>query len=322
MARYLFERIVSAVLTMFLITAVIYLLLSLLQGSALDVMGAGGERSAAEYEAARHALGLDLPVWLRYLRWLGDVLRGDLGVSYRYGAPVGQVVAQRFGPTLLLIGTGVLLALLLGLPVGVMAAYRPGSAWDRLSSFFALAGFTMPRFITCIACIYLFSYKLRWVPAMGMHTVGNASLGDLLRHLLMPMLIITFGCMGTLIKQTRSACLEVFHEDYLKTARAKGLSETAVIFRHGLRTALAPIMTQLMLAVPEIVGGSAITEKIFGWPGIGSLMIDAIRNRDVPLIMGVTLTLAVAVLVANILLDIAYGLLDPRVTYRTERRTA
>ena len=323
MTRYLFERIVSAILTMFMITAVIYLLLSLVQGSALDVLGAsGGERSAAEYEAARHALGLDLPVWLRYLHWLRDVLRGDLGVSYRYGAPVGEILAQRFGPTLLLTGTGVLFALLLGIPIGVQAACRPGSAWDRLSSFFALAGFTAPRFLLCIACIYLFSFKLRCFPAMGMHTAGNASLPDLLCHLLLPALIVTFGSMGTLIKQTRSACLEVFHEDYLKTARAKGLSEIEVILKHGLRTAVAPILTQLMIAIPEIVGGSAITEKIFGWPGMGALMIEAIRNRDVPLIMGVTLVLAVIVLLANILLDIAYGLLDPRVTYRRERRTA
>ena len=322
MARYLCGRIFSAVLTMFFITAVIYILLALAHGSALDVLGAGGDRTAAEYEAARHALELDLPLWLRYAHWLRDTLRGDLGVSYRYGAPVWDIVAQRLGPTVLLVGTGLLLAVLLGTPVGVMAAYRPGSAWNHLSSFFALVGFTIPRFITCIAFIYIFSFKLRWTPTMGMHSIGNTSLGVLLRHLLLPCSIIAFGSMGYLIKQTRSACLEVFHEDYLKTARAKGLSELEVIVKHGLRTAVAPILTQMMVAMPEIVGGSAITEKIFGWPGIGSLMIDAIRNRDMPLIMGVTLALAVMVLCANILLDIAYGLLDPRVTYSRNRRKA
>ena len=323
MTRYLFGRIFSAVLTMFFITAIIYALLALAHGSALDVLGgSGGERTAAEYEAAREALELDLPVWLRYLHWLRDTLRGNLGVSYRYGAPVWGIIAQRLWPTILLVGTGLLLAVLLGTPVGVMAAYRPGSVWDSLSSFFALVGFTVPRFITCIAFIYIFSFKLRWTPTMGMHAIGNTSLGDLLRHLILPASIIAFGSMGYLIKQTRSACLEVFQEDYMKTARAKGLSELEVIVKHGLRTAIAPIITHMIVAMPEIAGSCAITEKIFGWPGIGALMIDAIRNRDVPLIMGVTLTLAALVLCANILLDIAYGLLDPRVTYSQNRRSA
>ncbi|MBQ9492877.1 MAG: ABC transporter permease [Oscillibacter sp.] len=317
MVRYLYERILSAMLTMFIVTAIIYTLLSLVQGSALDVMGgSGGEMSHADYEAIRHNLGLDLPVWARYGQWLRNVLRGDFGVSYRYGVPVGEVIAQRFGPSALLIGTGLAFAVLLGLPIGIMAAHRPGSLWDRLSSFFALAGMTAPRFIICITFIYFFSFKLRLTPSMGMHTVGNASFGDLVIHLILPVSIIAFSKMGYLIKQTRSACLEVFQEDYLNTARAKGLSETEVILKHGLRTAVAPILTQAMAEIPELVGSAAIVEKIFGWPGIGALMIEAIRNRDVPLIMGVTLVIAVVVLLANIFLDIAYGLLDPRVSYR------
>lgn len=315
MARYLFKRIASALLTMFFVTAIIYALLSCMQGSALNAMGGSlGSMTAAEYEAARHALGLDLPVWLRYAHWIRGVLRWDLGVSYRYGAPVGEVIAQRLGPSALLCGSGLLAAVLLGVLIGVMAAYRPGSVWDRLSSFFALVGFASPRFITCIAFIYIFAFRLRLVPSLGMHSLGNASMGALLKMLVLPASIIAFGVMGYLIKQTRSACLETFHEDYLKTARAKGLSETEVILKHGLRTALAPIVTQISLSVPEIIGNSAITEKIFGWPGIGALMIDAIRNRDTPLIMGVALAIAVVSLSANILLDLAYGFLDPRVT--------
>lgn len=292
MARYLWRRILSGILTMFFVTTVLYILLSLLQGAAPGTSG--------------------LPPLLRYGAWLRDALRGNLGTSERYGAPVGEIIAQRFGPSAVLAGSGLLLAVLLGLPVGVMAAYRPGSAWDRLSSVFALAGFTTPRFILCIASIYLFSFRLRLTPAMGMHSVGNASFGDLLHHLILPSAVIAVSVMGYLIKQTRSACLEVFQEEYLKTARAKGLSELEVVVRHGLRAALAPILTQMILEIPEIVGVSAITEKIFGWPGIGTLMIDAIRNRDAPLIMGETLTVAAVVLTANILLDIAYVLLDPR----------
>ena len=277
---------------MFFVTVALYVLLSFLQGAAPGPS--------------------ELPPLLRYGAWLMEALSGNLGSSERYGAPVREIIAQRVGPSALLAGTGLLLAMLLGLPIGVMAAYRPGSVWDRLSSLFALAGFTTPGFILCIASIYLFSFRLRLTPAMGMHAVGNASFADLLHHLILPAAIIAASVMGYLIKQTRSACLEVFHEDYLKTARAKGLSELEVVVRHGLRAALAPILTQMILEIPEIVGVSAITEKIFGWPGIGALMIDAIRNRDASLIMGETLSVAAVVLTANILLDIAYVLLDPR----------
>ena len=179
MARYLYERVLSALLTMFFITAILYVLLASIQGSALDVMGGSGGETAAEYESARQALGLDLPLWLRYAHWLRDVLRGDLGMSYRYGIPVAEVIGQRFWPSVLLIGTGVSFAVLLGVPVGLLAAYRPRSVWDSLSSFFALTGFAVPRFITCIAFIYIFSFKLRLVPATGMHSSGVVSFGDL-----------------------------------------------------------------------------------------------------------------------------------------------
>ena len=292
MARYLCGRILSAVLTVFFVTVVLYILLSLLQGTP-----PGASK---------------VPPLLQYGAWLRDVLHGNLGTSERYGAPVLEIIAQRFAPSALLAGTGLLWATLLGLPIGVMAAYKPASVWDRISSVFALAGFTTPCFILCIASIYLFSFRLRLTPAMGIHSVGNASLGDLFHHLILPAAIIAVSVMGYLIKQTRSACLEVFQEDYLKTARAKGLSEINVVIRHGLRTALAPILTQMILTIPEVISAAAITEKIFGWPGIGALMIDAIRNRDTPLIMGEALIMVAVVLVSNILLDIAYVLLDPR----------
>ena len=317
MARYLTKQILSAEITLFCITAILFLLLSLVRGGPLDVLRASGaDLSPAELETLRRTLGLDKPVWVRYALWLRDVAGGDLGTSFRYSAPVSSIIRQRLGPSLLLSLTGLALALILALPIGVMAAYHPGSWWDRVSSFFALVGSSVPRFIVCIAGIYFLSYRLRLFPAMGMHAAGTTSLADLLHHLTLPALIIAFGTMGYFIKQTRSACLEVFQEDYMKTARAKGLSEWEVVVKHGLRTALAPILTQAALELPTIVGGSTLTEKIFAWPGIGSLMIEAISNRDQPLIMGVALLIAVTVLSCNILLNVAYGLLDPRVTYQ------
>lgn len=316
MARYLMRRLLTAALTLLCITVVIFSLLSLVQGQAPDMLRASeGGVSEAEYQALVHSLGLDKPLPVRYVLWLRNVLRGDLGTSTRFAAPVGEIIRQRIGPSLLLTTTGLAIAVLIAIPLGVLAALRPGSVWDRVSSFFALAGSTFPRFIVCLTGIYLLSYKLRLFPALGMHSPGNDSLRDLLWHLALPAAIIGFSTTGYMIKQTRSSCLEVFHEDYLKTARAKGLPEHAVILRHGLRTALAPIITQIMLEVPDLVGGSAIAEKIFGWPGIGSLMIEAIASRDHPLILGVAMVISVAVLLANILLDILYVLLDPRVTY-------
>lgn len=238
-----------------------------MQGKAPDLLRASdSELSDAEYRALVHALGLDRPLPVRYALWLRDVLRGNLGVSTRFSAPVGEIIRQRIAPSLLLSGTGLAIAVLMAIPLGVMAALRPGSAWDRTSSFLALAGSTFPRFIVCLTGIYLLSYKLKLFPALGMHSPGNASLSDLLRHLTLPAFIIGFSTTGYMIKQTRSSCLEVFHEDYVKTARAKGLSEPAVILRHGLRTALAPIVTQVMLEIPDLVGGSAITEKFSAGP--------------------------------------------------------
>ena len=314
MARYIARRVLSALVTLVSITVIIFFLLSLLHGSSMEILRDWSEGLApAEYEALRHSLGLDQPVWVQYLLWVRDVLRGNLGMSYRYAAPVGSILVRRFGPSLLLCGTGTLIAALLALPLGVMAAYRPRSPWGMVSSVFAVGSACVPRFLVCIAFIYLFSFRLHWFPAMGMHAAGNTSLSDLIRHLILPASVIALSVLGPLIKQTRSACLEVFQEEYIKAARARGLSELEVVWKHGVRTALASIVTAAALEIPGVISGAAILEKIFAWPGIGSLMIESILSRDTPVIMGIALLIAVTVLVVNIVLDILYGLLDPRV---------
>ena len=252
---------------------------------------------------------------LRYLRWLGELLRGNLGRSHS-GKPVARMLLQRVGPSLLLTGTGMLLAAAIALPLGTMAAWKPRSRWDRVASLLSLVSFGIPGFFLCLAGIYLFSVVLGWLPAQGMYSGGSFSgLGDLLRHLILPAGVVCLGSVGELIRQTRTACLEVLGEDCILTAWAKGLTGGAVMFRHVLRGALIPVLTALLTHIPHVIGGSMVVERVFGWPGMGSLLFSAISSRDYPVVMGETVVVALAVLLTGLLLDIVYALADPRVRY-------
>jgi peptide/nickel transport system permease protein len=316
MVRYLIKRLITVIPVFFGITAVVYILMSMAPGSVLDT---GSENdvviSVRQYEALRASYGLDKPPVIRYFLWLGAFLRGDMGVSFRGNQQVSHIIAQRILPSIILTGSGVGLAIALALPIGIMAAYRPYSKWDSLSSLVALVGATLPGFFISILGIYLFSIKLGWLPSKGLANFSRAGAGEYIKHLIMPGLIICIGSVGFLIKQARAACLEIFNEEYIKTARSKGISELRVVLLHGFRNALIPVVTSILLQIPNIISGSTIIEQIFGWPGIGSLMISSINNRDYPVVMGVAALIATAVLITNILLDLVYILLDPRITY-------
>ena len=315
MAQYIRRRLLTAVPVFFGITLLVFLLTDLAPGDPTDLLGEGAA-GAEEQAALASALGLDKPLPVRYLLWLAGLLRGDLGESVHYGQSVASLIAQRLGPSLLLVGAGVGLAVLIALPLGVLAARRPRSLWDGLSNGFTVAGSAVPGFFLALAAIWLFAVRLRWLPASGMYASGaSGSLSDLLRHLILPAGVIGLTNVGGLLKQTRSACLEVLGEDYIRTARAKGLREGAVVVRHGLRSALIPVLTTLLSHIPHIIGGSVVVERVFGWPGLGSLLFSAISGRDYSVIMGVTAVMALAVLGTGLLLDLVYGLVDPRVRY-------
>ena len=286
MGRYFRRRLLTAIPVFFGITFLVFVLLSL---SPADVTDLGeGASGGAQQAALEEALGLDKPLPVRYLAWLGGLLRGELGQSYLSGRPVAGMLAQRVGPSLLLTGTGVLLAILLALPLGILAAWRPRSGWDRAASALSLVSFGVPGFFLCLVGVLLFSVLLGWLPSQGMYEYGVfTGVGDVLRHLALPAGVV---CVS-------------------------GLGERAVMVRHAFRGALTPVLTTVLGHIPHIIGGSVVVEQVFGWPGMGSLLFWGIENRDYPVVMGVTVVIALAVLLTNLLLDLAYGLADPRVRY-------
>ncbi len=316
MGCYIRRRLLTAIPVFFGITILVFCMLNLAQGSILDLMGEGSGATDADRAALAASLGLDQSLPQRYLAWLGDLLQGDLGTSYANGRPVAYLIAQRVGPSLLLTGTGVVLAVAIALPLGVMAAWKPRSGWDRTASALSLVSFGVPGFFLCLAGIFLFSVTLGWFPANGMYSAGRfTGLGDLIRHLILPAGVVCLSSVGELVKQTRTACLEVMGEDYIRTAWAKGLTDRAVMVRHAFRGALIPVLTTILSHIPHIIGGSVVVEQVFGWPGMGSLLFSGISSRDYAVVMGVTVIIALTVLLTNLLLDLIYGIADPRVRY-------
>ena len=318
MGRYIRSRLITAIPVFFGITLLVFLMVNLAPGAITDLMGEGAANDA-DRAALEASLGLDQPLPLRYAGWLAGLFQGDLGQSYFYNRPVSRLILQRVGPSLLLTGSGVALAVAAALPLGVLAAWKPRSVWDRLASFLSLLSFGVPGFVLCLGGIALFAVTLGWLPTHGMYAAGTfTSLGDLLRHLVLPAGVVCLSSLGELVKQTRSACLESLGQDYILTARAKGLTDRAVIVRHAFRGSLVPVLTTILSHIPHILGGSVVVEQIFGWPGMGSLLFSAISQRDYPVVMGVTVVIALGVLLTNLLLDLVYGLADPRVRYGKE----
>lgn len=316
MGRYIRRRLITAIPVFFGITLLVFLMLNLAPGTILDLMGEGGGTTQAEREALETALGLGGSLPVRYFRWLAGLLQGDLGTSYANGHSVAQLISQRVAPSLLLTGTGVLLAIAIALPLGVLAAWRPRSGWDRAASLLSLVSFGVPGFFLCLAGIFLFSVQLGWLPSHGMYSAGSfTSLGDLLRHMALPVSVICISSAGELVKQTRAACLETLSQPYIVTAWAKGLTDRQVMLRHAFRGSLIPVLTTILSHIPHILGGSVVVEQVFGWPGMGSLLFSGINSRDYPVVMGVSVVIALTVLFTNLLLDLVYCLADPRIHY-------
>lgn len=317
MRNYIIRRILIAIPTFLGITVLTYLISSLAPGGPIEILMSNPYITAEEIERKKVELGLNQPVLIQYVKWLLQLLQGNMGYSIRTSQPVVQLLAERIGPTLLLTGSSILLSIVVALPMGIMAAVKPYSGWDYISSGVSFLAVATPNFFAGLVLVYLFSLKLPIFPVSGMYTIGKAhTLGDLAIHLVLPCVVLAFQQVGSLVRYVRSSMLEVLEEDYIRTARAKGLKEKLVICRHGLHNALVPVVTIIGMQIPFMVGGAVVTEQIFGWPGIGTLMVQSINARDYPVIMGITVWIAVMVLIGNLIVDLIYGVLDPRISYK------
>lgn len=319
MGKYILRRLLIAIPILIGISIIDFVFINLAPGDPIMAMAspeAGGGRSPIDAANLRLQLGLDQPAYIRYLVWAKEVLSGNLGYSFSTKRPVRDRIAERLGPTLLITATAMAISLLLGIPLGLLAAIRQYSFLDYFLTVVAFAGISVPNFFLAMGAISIFTLQLHLLPAFGMSTIGVPfSILDRLRYLIMPAFILGLSSMAAIMRYGRTSMLEVLGQDYITTARAKGLTEVVVIMKHAFRNALLPIITILGLRLPGLFGGSIIIETIYSWPGIGQLTIGSINERDYPQIMGLLLVSAVLVLMANLVADIAYAYADPRIRF-------
>jgi peptide/nickel transport system permease protein len=319
MIPYLLRRLLYALPSLLGISVVLFTVLALAPGDPFEELATNPNVPAEVRQMLRAKFGLDDPVWQRYFRWLAAMLQGDWGFSFVSRVDVDQLILQRLPTTLVVIGSSQLLALLIAIPVGVFAATRPYSIFDQVANTLAFVGFSLPTFFTGLLMILLFSIKLDWLPFVyraDITATGWAWWWEHIRQSLMPVAVLGLFQGASWTRYVRSAVLDVIRLDYVTTARSKGLSERGVVIKHVLRNALIPVVTLVALQMPAVFGGAIVTEQIFRIPGIGSLLISAILANDTPVIMAVTFVFACLVILFNLLADLLYGWLDPRISYR------
>lgn len=315
MIRFLASRLMQAVLVLLLMSAAIWLLLGLMPGDPIDLM-IGGDPNLTAADAARlKALyGLDRPIHERWLAWLGDALRGDFGYSRLYARPVLEVLAPPLRATLLLMGASFLLAVLIAIPVGVWTALRPYSGADYVVNFLCFAGISIPPFWLALLFIMLFAVTLGWLPAGAVPMDADVGLMERVRHLVLPVATLALLRVGGITRYVRASMRETLRHDFIRTARAKGMSGSRLVIRHALRNAMIPVVTILALDAGALFSGALITEIMFGWPGMGKLLYDAVMGNDYNLALVGLLFATLVTMLANFGADLAYAMLDPRVS--------
>ena len=310
MLKFLPRRLAQLVPTLFLVSVIIFLLQQLLPGDPATVM-AGEENDPVVIEQIRQQYHLDQPLPVQYLYWARGVLSGDLGESMRIKKPVAELIVEKLPVTLQLATMAMGFALLIGIPAGIVSAVKKGSSWDIGANVFALWGLSTPNFWLCIMLIFLFSVKLGWLPASGFVSPLE-DLGQSLASTVMPAFVLGNAIAAVLMRHMRSAMLQAMSADYVRTARAKGLLETVVVMKHALRNALTPVITLGALEFGTLLSGAVLTEQVFSIPGFGKLIVDAVFNRDYQVVQGVVLVTATVYILLNLLADIAYVLVNPR----------
>ena len=316
MGVFVVRRLAQAVPVIFLISLLLFFMMHAMPGGPLAMYVHQPGITKAMLEQIRVDYGLNQGLWTQYVDWLAKAVRGDFGYSYVYAQPAAAMMLQRLPATLELMLSSFLITVVCSFLLGVYSAVRQYSFGDYLITVVSYFGFSMPTFWLGLMVLILFSVQLHWFPAGGMATAGAAfSLGDRLWHLILPMLVLAFYTLASESRYVRSSMLDVVHQDYIRTARAKGVGEGRVIWRHALRNALLPVVTVMVMDAAYLFGGALITETIFSWPGMGRLFIQAILQSDYPVLMAVVSFLSVVIVLANIFADVLYGLLDPRIQY-------
>jgi peptide/nickel transport system permease protein len=298
---------------MAVVAVVVFGLLHLSPGDPAAII-AGDQATTQEIEKVRAQLGLDRPLPLQFTAWLGDLARGDLGRSIYDGQPVAKMIAQRLEPTIALALCTLLVSVLLSIPLGTIAAWKAGTWIDRAIMGFAVLGFSFPVFVIGYGLIYFFSLQLELLPVQG-YTSPAEGLGEFAAHMVMPSLALGWVLTALFARMTRTSMLEVLGQDYIRTAQAKGLSNTRVLAGHALKNAAVPIVTTIGIGVALLIGGVVVTETVFAIPGVGLLTVDAILRRDYPVIQGVVLVFSAVYVLVNLAVDLSYGLFDPRIRY-------
>ena len=319
MGRYLLRRLLIAVPSLLGISLVLYTVLALAPGDPFGELASNPNVPPEVAAGLRAKFGLDDPVWLRYLHWLVAMLHGDWGFSFVSRVDVDRLIWQRLPVTLFVIGSSQILALAIALPVGVFSATRPYSVFDQIANTLAFIGFSLPTFFTGILFILVFSITLHWLPFVfraDLAATGWRWYWEEFRQAAMPVAVLGLFQGASWTRYVRSAVLDVIRLDYVTTARSKGISEAAVVTKHVVRNALIPVVTLVALSMPAVFGGAIVTEQIFRVPGIGSLLISSIQANDTPVIMAVTFVLSCLVIMFNLIADLLYGWLDPRIAYR------
>ncbi len=315
MGRYVLRRLSISLPLLLVISIIAFTFINVAPGSPIDAMiNPTLGLTPQQEQNLREALGLNKPLPVRYVLWLGQAIQGNLGYSYNSHTPVLSRIGERLGPTLELMGAALLISTVVGTLFGVLAAVRAYSAWDYLLGAVSLLGFSVPSFFLALIGLYVFAARLQILPAFGMAQSATVfSPGDNLYHLILPAIVLSVELMATLTRYTRAAMLEVLHADYVTTARSKGLATLTVIGRHAFRNALLPLITVVSLRLPVLVGGAIVVEAVFQWPGMGQLSVQAIQQRDYPVLMGLTIMISIIVLLANLIADVLYAYADPRI---------
>jgi peptide/nickel transport system permease protein len=313
MTRYVLHRLGQSLVLLVLVSMIGFGLLHLTPGGPLSQFALVPGMSAATLARISHQMGLDRPLPIQYFEWAGHLLRGDWGRSYRDQQPVLAIIVSHLWATLELMVSSTLLAIIFGTWVGVLGAIRRYSLADYLATIGAMVGLSIPTFWFGLVMIYLFSVWLGWLPSGDMYTNGDASLLDYARHLVLPCLVLTLVTIATWSRYMRASMLDVISQDYIRTARAKGLRPRAVLIHHALRNALLPMITVAGLQLPTLLSGALVTETVFTWPGMGRLFLDSISYRDYPVVMGLLMFSALLVLLGNLLADLLYVVADPRI---------